>query len=93
MDPKLYKAVTFGTRTNWSRNIIPDLDSTSVQVTCGQGSTILLVAAKSGNKRTAKRILNGHTCLAYETNMKGDTPLHVASRFRHLEKGTLLMNH
>lgn len=44
-------------------------------------------------KRTAKCILNGHPWLAYETNMKGDTPLYIASKLGHLEMATLLMNH
>ncbi|KAL5546533.1 hypothetical protein UlMin_006220 [Ulmus minor] len=47
----------------------------------------------SGNKVTVEKILRSNPSLVHETNLKGDTPLHIAARLGHLEVTKLLANY
>lgn len=91
MDAKLYRAAS---ADHHEINIVRDFSIPNAchQVTCGRGNTILHVAALSGNKHTAEHILRSHPSLAFRTNTKGDTPLHIAARLGHLEVAILLTN-
>ena len=46
----------------------------------------------SGDIQRVQEILASNALLAFETNVEGDTPLHVASRLAHLEVAKLLIN-
>ncbi|XP_060668664.1 ankyrin repeat-containing protein NPR4 [Ziziphus jujuba] len=103
MEAKLYRAALYGSSTSSNSSSTKINDSTSefnfsggedsdvLKVTKYQHNTILHVAAKSGNEKIARKILEAEATLALQTNKKLDTPLHIAARLGHAEVVSLLM--
>ena len=54
--------------------------------------TILHVAAQTGNKKIAKKIIDLDPSLLHERNSKGNTPLHIAASLGHLEMTNFLLS-
>ncbi|KAL0005501.1 hypothetical protein SO802_013062 [Lithocarpus litseifolius] len=55
-------------------------------------NTILHVAAKSGNKKIAKKIIDLDPSLLHERNLKGNTPLHIAASLGHQDMTNFLLS-
>ena len=83
MDSELYKATMIEDERSFD-NLTRIQDSSALQLTC-QGNTILHLAAMSRNKLTVEKIMRSNPSLVHETNLKGDSPLHIAARLGHLE--------
>jgi ankyrin repeat protein len=47
--------------------------------------TILHIAVKSGKQKIVKKIIDSYSPLLHKRNIKGNTPLHIAASFGHLE--------
>ncbi|KAL5546526.1 hypothetical protein UlMin_006213 [Ulmus minor] len=93
MDSELHKAAMIRDESSFDNlTRTRTQDSSPLQLTC-QGNTILHLAAMSGNKVTVEKILRSNPSLVHETNLKGDTPLHIAARLGHLEVTKLLANY
>lgn len=88
MDPAVYKAAKNGSYSS-IQNCTDE--GSELQVTC-QKNTILHIAVKHGNTKAVEKILDSHSSLKYEANMKGDTPLHIAARLGYLEVAKLLLS-
>ncbi|KAL5546535.1 hypothetical protein UlMin_006222 [Ulmus minor] len=92
MDSELYKAAMIGDESSSFDNLTSTQDSSPPQLTC-QGNSILHIAAMSGNKLTVEKILRSNPSHIHQTNLKGDTPLHIAARLGHLEVTDLLVSY
>ena len=75
MDPEVFRAASFGN----SRFFDENSNGTLLQVT-SEKNTVLHVALQFKNFEAAERIVTLSSRLVYETNSKGNTPLHVAAR-------------
>ena len=76
MNPKVFQAASTGDSSYFESLIYPS--SIHLQVTAGK-NTVLHVALQFKKFDAAKNIVNISPRLVYETNSKGNTPLHVAA--------------
>ncbi|XP_062083119.1 protein ACCELERATED CELL DEATH 6-like isoform X2 [Humulus lupulus] len=83
MDPTLFKAAKNGNDSVSCESSFTNVDP-KAQLTIRK-DTILHVAVKYGNKKSTQQILDSHSWLVHETNLYGDTPLHIAARLGHSE--------
>ena len=77
MNPEVFRAASIGD-SGFFENLTDPNSSTFLQVTIGK-NTVLHVALQFKNFEAAKNIVNLSPRLVYETNSKGNTPLHVAA--------------
>ena len=78
MDPKVFRAASSGD-SSFFENLSESKSNILQQVTIGK-NTVLHVALQFKQFKAAESIVNSIPSLAYETNSKGNTPLHVAAR-------------
>ena len=74
MNPKVFRAASTG-----DSSFFENLTDALLQVTIGK-NTVLHVALQFKQFDAAEKIVNLSPRLVYETNYKGNTPLHVAAR-------------
>ena len=77
MNPEVFRAASIGD-SGFFENLTDPNSSTFLQVTIGK-NTVLHVALQFKKIDAAKNIVNLSPKLVYETNSKGNTPLHVAA--------------
>ncbi|KAF3442508.1 hypothetical protein FNV43_RR16424 [Rhamnella rubrinervis] len=108
MEPKVFKAALYGSNdddSTWlipqfktclcnpSENSLENINWDVEQKTKCQENTILHVAAKSGNHKTAEKILYRQPSLVLQQNKKLDTPLHIAARLGYVDLSSTLIRH
>ena len=80
MNPLVFKAASSGDSSFFQNLAVSDPNSsTFLQVTI-EKNTVLHVALQFKKFEAAKKMVNLSPSLVYETNSKGNTPLHVAAR-------------
>ncbi|GMY20763.1 ankyrin repeat-containing protein At5g02620-like [Fagus crenata] len=88
MNPQLYHAASSGDLSFFER--LTNFD-TLLHVTT-EKNTVLHVAVQCGHLQVAQKIVQLRSSLMYQTNSKGDTPLHVAARVEDPSMVRLLIN-
>ena len=89
MNPELYRAASSGDLSFFERMKNSD---TLADVTI-EMSTVLHVAVKCNQLQVAQQMVHLRPSLLYQTNSKGDTPLHVAARVGSHLMVKLLVEH
>ena len=91
MNPQVFRDAS-SIDSGFFKELADSNSSTFLQVTIGK-NTVLHVALQSKNFEAAKNIVNLSPRLVYETNSKGNTPLHVAARVGTPSIVKLLVDH
>ena len=87
MNPEVFRAASTGDSSFFEKLTDPN---TLLQVTI-ERNTVLHVALQFIQFDVAEKIVNLSPKLVYETNYKGNTPLHVAARVRDSSMVKLLI--
>ena len=90
MNPEVFRAASIGD-SGFFENLTDPNSSTFLQVTIGK-NTVLHVALQFKKIDAAKNIVNLCPRLVYETNSKGNTPLHVAATIGDISTVKLLID-
>ena len=92
MNPLVFKAASSGHSSFFQNLAVSNPNSsTFLQVTI-EKNTVLHVALQFKKFEAAKKIVNLSPSLVYETNPKGNTPLHVAARIGDFSMVKLLID-
>ena len=91
MDPKVFRNASSG-HSSFFENL-SEFESNTLQQVTIEKNTVLHVALQFKNFEAAESIVNLIPSLMYETNSKGNTPLHVAARVGKFSMVKLLIDH